>query len=100
MSKAKDSKDKDYFFKHLKKHLKADPSRLEVIEQSVQPYERPNLQLAIQEMLSADGVEAELEGVLPAEEYHSVSLAKLSRGATAREVLAGPVEYHDVEVAD
>jgi hypothetical protein len=34
------------------------------------------------------------------EEYRTVSLSKLSRPATSREFLEGPVEYRDVELAD
>src|SRR5215213_10236670 len=92
---------KPYFLTRLTRHLGGvDPAKLAVIEQTFQPYERPNVHLAIEKMLGARGVRAEVEGVLLDEEYHSVSLAKLSRDVTARHVLSGPVEYHDIEIAD
>src|SRR5688500_4821874 len=93
------SSTKPYFLRRLTRHLRTDPFRLEVIEQAFAQYQRPNLHLAFERLLAAKGVEHELEGVLMAEDYESVTLAKLSREQTARRVYAGPVEYKDVEIA-
>ena len=36
---------------HLRRHLKVDPATLPVLEQTFSLYERPNLHLAIEELL-------------------------------------------------
>jgi cell division protease FtsH len=86
--------------KRLRKHFAADPAALPVVERQFDAYERPNLHLAIEEMLAAAGTEAELVGVLSNEDYHSPSLARLARPASARHFEAGPVEYVDVPLPE
>jgi cell division protease FtsH len=88
------------FLRKMKRHLRADPSELSVVEQTFPHYQRANLHLAIDEILRANGTKSKFVGVLPRQEYESVTLAKLSLKATARHVLAGPVAYSDVTVAD
>jgi hypothetical protein len=51
------------------------------------------LHIAIEEMLAGPGREAELLGVLAHHEYHSPSLGRLSREASAKQFEQGPVEY-------
>lgn len=86
--------------KRLRTHFGKDPAELPVVEQRFDPNDRPNLYLAIQELLEEPGREAELVGVVKAEDYRSVSLAKLSRAAMAAEFDEGPVEYADVALPD
>jgi cell division protease FtsH len=81
--------------RRLSKHFGCEPADLPVVEQQFGVHERPNLHLAIEEMLAEPGREAELLGVLAIEEYHSPSLARLSREASARYYELGPVEYFD-----
>src|SRR5688572_14720646 len=55
-------------------HFGQDPGKLPVLEQEFAKYERPNLHLAIEELLSPPGCDPELIGVVLAEEYQSVTL--------------------------
>jgi cell division protease FtsH len=82
--------------RRLRKHFGTEPAELPVVEQQFGVHERPNLHLAIEELLSAHGRESELVGILAHEEHHSPSLARLSREAAARHFDQGPVEYFDV----
>jgi hypothetical protein len=51
------------------------------VEQHFDFYERPNLHLAVEELLEKPQSKAELIGVVVPEEYHSITLSKLSRPA-------------------
>jgi hypothetical protein len=82
----------------LRRHFKGDPGRNPVVEQRFDFHERPNLFLAIEEVLRGPDRKPELIGVVVPEEYRSVSLSKLSAERASREFLEGPVEYVDVEV--
>lgn len=82
--------------RRLRKHFDAEPADLPVIEQHFDLHERPNLHLAIEEMLSSPGRSAELVGVLARDEYRSPSLGRLSREASAEQFEQGPVEHVDV----
>ena len=84
----------------LRKHLAADPGKLAVLEQTFNVYERPNLHLAIEELLNEMPQKPERMGVLTQHEYDSARLAKMSRASTARYYEAGSVEYTDVPLAD
>jgi cell division protease FtsH len=84
--------------KRLRAHFGQEPGRLPVLEQQFAPYERPNLHLALEEMLREPQRQAELLGVLSLEPYRSVSLAQLSREASACKFDEGPVEHADVTV--
>jgi cell division protease FtsH len=83
----------------LRDHFPTDPARLPVVEQSFQHYERPNLHLAIEELLAEPGRQPELLGVIVPQEFHAVNLSKLSRPRTAKDYEQGPVEYADVDLA-
>src|SRR5262245_22869975 len=80
----------------LRKHFDADPAALPVVEQQFALHERPNLHLAVEELLGDPGRRAKLVGVLARDEYRSPSLGRLSREASAKQFEPGPVEYADV----
>jgi hypothetical protein len=89
-----------YFLKRLRKHFGTDPSELVLVSQNFAPYDRPNVHLAIEELRSKSGIKSDLEGIITVNAYENVSLAKLTREVTSRDFLPGPVEYHDIVVAD
>jgi cell division protease FtsH len=95
MSK-KSAKTKSTLLRRLRKHFGADPAALPVLEHTVAEYERPNLHLAVEELVA----EADLFGIVVPEDYHTVSISKLSRDATARQFDEGPIEYVDVPLAN
>src|SRR5437016_153714 len=84
----------------LRKHLGADPATLPVLEQNFATYERPNLHLAIEEILQELTDPHELVGIVAQIQYDLPRLSKLSRESTARYYETGPVEYTDVPLAD
>jgi hypothetical protein len=84
--------------RRLRKHFDAKPADLPVVEQHFDLHERPNLHLAIEEMLADPKRQAELVGVLGRDEYHSPSLGRLSREASAKQFEQGPVQYVDVSL--
>jgi hypothetical protein len=84
--------------RRLRKHFAAEPADLPVVEQHFDLHERPNLHLAIEEMLAGPSRQAELVGVLARDEYRSPSLGRLSREASAEQFEQGPVEYVDVSL--
>jgi cell division protease FtsH len=67
-----------------------------VLEQHFDFYERPNLHLAVEDLLGEPDRRAEVVGVVVAEEYHGVSLARLSGESSSAHFEEGPVEYADV----
>jgi hypothetical protein len=83
----------------LRGHFATEPAGLPVVEQSFQFYHRPNLHLAVEEMLAEPGRDPSLIGVIVPQEFHAVTLSKLSRPRTAAEFDEGPVEYSDVDLA-
>jgi hypothetical protein len=89
-----------YFLKRLWKHFGTDPAELVLVSQSFAPYDRPNVHLALGKLLERRGIKFDLEGIICVNSYDGASIAKLCRKATARNYLPGPVEYHDVEIAD
>ncbi len=88
---------KAILFERLKKHFSGDPSRLPVVQQDVDPHERPNLHLAIDELFGTDGCESELIGIIDFD--YEVSLARISRESSAIHFDEGPVEFSDVALA-
>jgi AAA+ superfamily predicted ATPase len=90
----KKKKPEPILLRRLREHFKADPAELPVVEMQFGLHERPNLHLAIEEMIASSNRKAELLGVLAHEEYHTPSLARLSR--TSQYFELGPVEYFDV----
>ena len=82
-------------FSRLHNQFGGDPAKLPVIEQVYGFYDRANLHLAIEELADAADDKPALVGIVMTEDYHSVSLSKLSRPATAESYDEGPVEYID-----
>jgi cell division protease FtsH len=88
------------FYARIRKHLKAEPSELPVVERTFPLYHRANLQLAIDEIVGRKGAKSVLEGVVVRHDYEGVSLARLTHPRFTRDYSSGPVEYHDAELAD
>lgn len=86
--------------KALKEHLGTDPAEVPVVEQTFELHDRPNVHLAVEEMLTEKERTAELIGVLAQEEHHTLSLARLTHPASARFFEKGPVEYVDVPLPE
>jgi cell division protease FtsH len=84
--------------RRLRKHFDAEPADLPVVQQHFEIHDRPNLHLAIEELLTGPGRQAELVGVLARDEYRSPSLGRLSREESAKQFEQGPVEYVDVSL--
>ena len=81
--------------RRLSKHLGSEPGKLPVVEKQFAPHERPNLHLAIEEMLASEKRQAELVGVVAHQDHDTPSLARLSHQASAKYFDEGPVEYVD-----
>ncbi len=79
----------------LKDHFDSDPAKLPVIGQDVEIYDRPNMHLAIEELLGNG--QSELVGIVDFD--YEVTLARISRQSSAKEFDEGPVEYFDVALA-
>jgi hypothetical protein len=84
----------------LQNHFGGDPARLPVIEQHFADYERPNLQLALDELLAGPERQVELLGIVVVDEFRSASLSRLSRPMSAMQFDEGPVEYLDVALPE
>jgi cell division protease FtsH len=91
---------KSAILERLRAHFGCEPAQLPVVEQGFAFHERPNLHLAIEELLGGPGGGTELIGIVVPEDFHSVSLSKLSREVTAVGFDEGPVEYFDVALAN
>ncbi len=100
MAKRKRSASRSILLGRLRRHLKEDPAKLPVLDQTFATYERPNLHLAMEELQRELPEPAELVGVVARHDYETARLAKLSRETTARYYEAGPVAYTDVPLAD
>src|SRR5262249_44522809 len=86
-------------FAGLRDHFGTDPAKLPVVEQSFQHYHRPNLHLAVEEMLAEPGRTPSFIGIVVSQQSDNVTLAKLSRPRSAAAFDEGPVEYADVALA-
>jgi cell division protease FtsH len=95
----KKKKKESELLRKLRNHFDVEPATLAVLEQEFEAYERPNLHLALQELLAEPGRDADLIGIVLEHEYHGVSLARLSREQTVKAFDVGPVEYADVAMA-
>jgi hypothetical protein len=80
----------------LERHFDDDPATLPVVEQHFALYERPNLHLAIEDLLRSTDPKFELTGIVLYRDYNRASLARLSRKASAKSFDEGPVGYVDV----
>jgi hypothetical protein len=86
--------------RRLRGHFGCEPATLPVLEQSFELYERPNLHLALEELLSEPRRQAELVGMVALQHYSMPTLAHLSREKSAAAFDEGPVEYVDVGLPD
>jgi SpoVK/Ycf46/Vps4 family AAA+-type ATPase len=84
----------------LRQHFGREPAALPVIGQHFEAYQRPNLHLALQEVLGGEGMHADLVGVTTLERYDSANLARLAAERSARNFDEGPVEYASVDLPD
>jgi len=87
--------------RRLREHLDADPAELEVVAESLSPYDHVNVQVALDVHLAEPGVSAEIIG-LSLEHGFRPGLAELAQGGGPFEgaVDPGPVEYVGVDVGD
>lgn len=88
------------FSSRLREHLGVKPTKAVLVSHSVAIYDRPNLHLAIEKLKTLHGVSYELQGILTNDHYEEPSLAKFALPSADRRFLAGPVEFHDVALAD
>ncbi|HYH13087.1 MAG TPA: hypothetical protein VD789_12085, partial [Thermomicrobiales bacterium] len=85
-------------------HLDTDPSQLPVFTEELDPYEHPNLQVAIDACLAAEGREARLVGIA-AQQRHFMNFG-LSLIASRQAmpglppIVEGPVDYVNFHLAD
>jgi hypothetical protein len=93
------SKTDPTLLRRLRKHFGTDPAELPIVEQPFADYERPNLHLALQELLAEPGRRAEQIGILILDQYREARLAELTRAASAKRFEEGPVKYVDVPIA-
>src|SRR5215212_2696396 len=82
----------------LRDHFEVEPATLPVLEQEFDAHQRPNLHLALEEMLHQEQTRSEMIGLVMLEQYRGASLAQLSREGSARNFDEGPVEYVDVDL--
>jgi AAA+ superfamily predicted ATPase len=79
----------------LKEHFSADPARLPLLSQDFGLYERPNLHLAIEDLLA--DFKPELLGVIDFD--HDVTIPRLAHKSSSKLFAEGPVEYIDIPLA-
>jgi hypothetical protein len=85
--------------RRLREHFGTDPHKLPTLKDEIDRPDHPNLHLAIEAYLQADGRRAELVGFSGIEHYGELSISTLllARGGGAKE---GPVQYASVALAD
>lgn len=91
-------KRKARLFKRLQKHFLTDPAHLPVMLEDIEVYERPNLHLAVAELLDSRRQPCELVGIV--EFDYELNLARLSRPSSAKQFDEGPVAFIDVPLAN
>lgn len=87
----------------IHEHLGADPAQLGVTAEAFDTFEHPNVQVALEAWLAADGRRADLVGIgSDHKHYMAMGLSDLlSRGGRARLPLnEGPVDYVNFHLAD
>ncbi|MGD9645921.1 MAG: AAA family ATPase [Pirellulales bacterium] len=87
--------EKENIAHRLKGHLGADPARLPLLSQDFGIYERPNLHLAIEELVAE--CNAELLGIVDFD--HEVTIPRLAHKSSAKLFAEGPVEFVDITLA-
>jgi hypothetical protein len=88
-------KKKSALHTRLLEHFGTDPKTLPVVGQDVEVYQRPNMHLAVEELLGNG--RSKLVGIVDFD--YEVTLARISRKSSAREFDEGPVEYFDISLA-
>jgi cell division protease FtsH len=84
--------------RRLRKHFDSGPAKLPVVEQAIAIHDRPNLHLAVEELVGSYHKPAELLGIKANDEYRSPSLGRLAGEASAKYFQEVPVEYIDVPI--
>jgi hypothetical protein len=84
----------------LRQHLRSKPATLPVVEQEFAGYERPNFQLALDELLGGLPEPSRLMGVIAHMDHDIPRLTRLAHERAARQYALGPVAYVDVPLAD
>ncbi len=85
----------------LEGHLGVDPTQLPVITEEFDPFEHPNVQVALDAYLGGEGRRADLLGVAAGNKrYMALSLSDLlSRGDGPGPLAEGPVDYVNFHLA-
>lgn len=86
-------------FVRLRDHFDCDPAGLQVVEQQFDGHERPNLHLALEDLVRSADPAAVLLGIVSPDDYHHPTLSKLSNEVQAAHFPEGPVQYLDVALA-
>lgn len=81
--------------KQIQKHLGDSSAISPVVRQNFEDYERPNLHLAIEELVGQDG---KLPPIGVVERDYNVTLARLVSEASTSDFAQGPVEFVDVDL--
>ena len=92
-------------FERMRGHLGADIAQLPVTVEQFDSFDLPNLQVALDGYLAADGRSAELVGVsMEHKRFMAVGLSELvswtEDGPDERRLVEGPVDYVNVHLAD
>jgi hypothetical protein len=82
-------------YARLKEHFGGDPAQFPIVEQNFAFYERANLHFAIGDLAAEMATPPKVVGIVATEEYHPVSLSRLSRPRSADNFDEGPVEHVD-----
>ena len=88
----------------IRAHLDAEPAQLPVIAEEYDPFEHPNLQVALDDYVARDGRKADLVGVAAANKrfmgWNLSDLMSWGPNMPGRSVLAeGPVDYVNFHLA-
>lgn len=86
--------------KILTKHFGTNPAFYPIIEQSYEIYQRANLHVAIEDLVKSTGSDVELHGIVSAEDYTLVSLAKIAQPKLGKWIQQGPIEYIDEPISN
>jgi hypothetical protein len=81
----------------IRDHLGGDPTRLAVVAEEFDPFEQPNVQVALTDYVSGEGRQAELVGVAAENKrFMALTLSDL----LGRRLAEGPVDYVNFRLAD
>ncbi|HEX4521828.1 MAG TPA: AAA family ATPase [Gaiellaceae bacterium] len=93
------------FVETIRDHLGVDPRELEVVTQSLEPTERPNLQVALDAYLEPGGRSARIIGIVPPNGSGGVTITELisrRRGGFYGDssIQIGPVEHVRIDLGE